>query len=120
MKNQTAKSLTIVLALVLGMACMQSAPAQTFKKVKVNGNAPIMQVACRRQQRLGARQQWQPVHLQREKSRIGEQYLSKPNCSWRRQCGPSRCSLGAEFFRQYLPRQQKRINVDLLPSSRCP
>jgi len=45
MKNQTAKSLAIVLALVLGMACTQSAPAQTFKKVKVNGNAPIMQVA---------------------------------------------------------------------------
>jgi hypothetical protein len=44
MKNQTAKSLAIVLALVLG-ACTQSAPAQTFKKVKVNKNAPIVQVA---------------------------------------------------------------------------
>jgi Tectonin domain len=45
MKRHAAKSLAIVLALVLGMACTQSAPAQTFKKVKVNGNAPIMQVA---------------------------------------------------------------------------
>src|SRR5258708_3801777 len=76
--------------------------------------------SLRRRQRLGARQQWQPVHLQREKFRIGEQYLSKPNCSWRRQCGSSRCSLGAEFFRQYLPRHQDRVILDLLPSSRCP
>jgi len=44
MKNQTVKSLALVLALVLGMACVQSAPAQTFKKVKVNGNAPLVQV----------------------------------------------------------------------------
>jgi len=45
MKNQSAKSLAIILALVLGMACTQFAPAQTFKKVKVNKNAPIVQVA---------------------------------------------------------------------------
>jgi hypothetical protein len=45
MKNQTAKSLALILALVLGMACVQSAPAQTFKKVKVAGNAPVVQVA---------------------------------------------------------------------------
>ncbi len=45
MKNQSAKSLAIILALVLGMACTQFAPAQTFKKVKVAGSAPIVQVA---------------------------------------------------------------------------
>jgi hypothetical protein len=45
MKNQSAKSLAIILALVLGMACTRSASAQTFKKVKVNKNAPIVQVA---------------------------------------------------------------------------
>ena len=45
MKNQSAKSLVIILALVLGMACTQFAPAQTFKKVKVTGSAPIVQVA---------------------------------------------------------------------------
>jgi hypothetical protein len=45
MKNQSAKSLAIILALVLGMACSQSAPAQTFKKVKVSKNAPVTQVA---------------------------------------------------------------------------
>lgn len=45
MKNQSAKSLTMILALVLGMACSQSAPAQTFKKVKVSKNAPVTQVA---------------------------------------------------------------------------
>ena len=45
MKNQTAKSLVLILALVLGMACVQSAPAQSFKKTKVAGGAPIVQVA---------------------------------------------------------------------------
>ncbi|HWZ82722.1 MAG TPA: tectonin domain-containing protein [Terriglobales bacterium] len=45
MKNQTAKSLVLILALVLGMACVQSAPAQSFKKTKVAGGAPIAQVA---------------------------------------------------------------------------
>jgi len=44
MKNQIAKSLVKMLALVLGIACAQSAPAQTFKKIKVNGNAPLVQV----------------------------------------------------------------------------
>jgi hypothetical protein len=46
MKNQSTKSLTIVLALVLGMACVQLAPAQTFKRVKVSKNAPVTQVAA--------------------------------------------------------------------------
>ena len=45
MKNQSAKSLAIILALVLGMACTQFAPAQTFKQVKVNGKPAIVQVA---------------------------------------------------------------------------
>src|ERR1700704_6419618 len=45
MKNQSAKSLAIILALVVGIACTQFAPAQTFKKVKVNRNTPIVQVA---------------------------------------------------------------------------
>lgn len=44
MKNQIEKSLVKMLALVLGIACAQSAPAQTFKKIKVNGNAPLVQV----------------------------------------------------------------------------
>jgi hypothetical protein len=45
MKNQKQNSLVVMLALVLGITCVQSAPAQTFKKVKVNGNAPLVQVA---------------------------------------------------------------------------
>ncbi len=45
MENQNAKFSSLILTLVLGMACVQSAPAQTFKKVKVAGNAPIVQVA---------------------------------------------------------------------------
>ena len=39
------KSRVVMFALVLGIACMQSASAQTFKNVKVNGNAPLVQVA---------------------------------------------------------------------------
>jgi hypothetical protein len=34
-----------MLALVLGMACVQSAPAQTFKRVMVKGGAPLVQIA---------------------------------------------------------------------------
>jgi hypothetical protein len=47
MKNQKQNSLSLVImiALALAIGCMQSAPAQTFKRVKVNGNAPIVQVA---------------------------------------------------------------------------
>jgi hypothetical protein len=46
MKNQTAKSLAVILAFVLGMVCAQSAPAQTFKRVKVNGGAALVQIAA--------------------------------------------------------------------------
>lgn len=35
----------MILALALGIACMQSAPAQSFKKVKVAANTPLAQVA---------------------------------------------------------------------------
>ena len=45
MKNQSGKFLVQVLALSLGIACTQSSPAQSFKKVKVAGSAPIVQVA---------------------------------------------------------------------------
>lgn len=45
MKNQSGKFLVQVLALALGIACTQSSPAQTFKKVKVAGSVPIVQVA---------------------------------------------------------------------------
>jgi Tectonin domain len=45
MKNQKENSLVITVALALGIACMQSAPAQTFKQAKVNGKAPLVQVA---------------------------------------------------------------------------
>ena len=45
MKNQSRKFLVQVLALASGIACTQSSPAQTFKKVKVAGSAPIVQVA---------------------------------------------------------------------------
>ena len=45
MKNQKANSSVIMLALALAITCVQSAPAQTFKKVKVNGKAPLVQVA---------------------------------------------------------------------------
>jgi hypothetical protein len=45
MKNQKESSLVVMLALALGITCVQSAPAQTFKKLKVNGNAPLVQVA---------------------------------------------------------------------------
>ena len=46
MKNQTGNSLVVMLALALGIACMQSASAQTFKKVNVAGNAPLAQVSA--------------------------------------------------------------------------
>jgi hypothetical protein len=39
------KTNSIILALALGIACMQSASAQTFKKVNVNNNTPLAQVA---------------------------------------------------------------------------
>jgi Tectonin domain len=45
MKNQSGKFLVQVLALAVGIASIQSAPAQTFKKVKVAGSVPIVQVA---------------------------------------------------------------------------
>jgi hypothetical protein len=45
MKNQKENSLVIMVALALGIACMQLAPAQTFKQVTVNGKAPLVQVA---------------------------------------------------------------------------
>jgi hypothetical protein len=35
-----------MLALVLGMVCVQSAPAQTFKRVKVKGGAALTQIAA--------------------------------------------------------------------------
>src|ERR1700721_2022204 len=44
MRDLRENSLVVMFALVLGMTCVRSAPAQTFKKVKVNGNAPIVQV----------------------------------------------------------------------------
>jgi Tectonin domain len=45
MKNQIAKSLVKMLALVLGIACAQTAPAQTFKLAKVQGGAALVQVS---------------------------------------------------------------------------
>ena len=45
MKHQKGNSLVLMLTLALAIACVQSAPAQTFKKIKVNGNAPLVQVA---------------------------------------------------------------------------
>ena len=45
MKNQKGNSLVVMLAVALGSACVQSAPAQSFKKVNVSGNAPLVQVA---------------------------------------------------------------------------
>jgi hypothetical protein len=44
MKNQSANSLVVILAIVLAITCVQSSPAQTFKQVKVKGNAPLNQV----------------------------------------------------------------------------
>ncbi len=44
MKNQIEKSLVKMLALVLGIACAQPAPAQTFKRAKVQGGAALVQV----------------------------------------------------------------------------
>ena len=46
MKNQTGKSFVKMLALVLGIACTQSAPAQTFKHVNVKGGVPLVQIAA--------------------------------------------------------------------------
>jgi Tectonin domain len=46
MKNQTAKSLAVILVLMLGTACVQSATAQTFKRVKVKGGVSLVQVAA--------------------------------------------------------------------------
>ncbi len=45
MKNQFGKSLIKMLALALGIACTHSSHAQTFKKAKVAGSVPIVQVA---------------------------------------------------------------------------
>jgi hypothetical protein len=45
MKTQKGKSLVVMLALVLGITCMQSAQAQTFKRVNVTNNTPLVQVA---------------------------------------------------------------------------
>jgi hypothetical protein len=57
---------------------------------------------------MGARQQWQAIYFQWQQLRVGKQYLAKPDRRRRRQCGPSGCGLGAEFFGRYLPCQQKR------------
>ena len=56
MKNQVAKSLVKVLALALGMACMQSASAQHFKHLSVTGGAPLVQIASGRASRIS----WKP------------------------------------------------------------
>ena len=48
MKNQIGKCLLKMLALVLGMVCAQSAPAQTFKRVNVKGGAALAQVSSGR------------------------------------------------------------------------
>lgn len=45
MKNQVAKLLVKMLALVLGIACAQAAQAQTFKHVKVEGGTALVQVS---------------------------------------------------------------------------
>ena len=45
MENQAGKSFVKILALVLGMIWVQSAPAQTFKRVIVKGGAPLVQIA---------------------------------------------------------------------------
>ena len=45
MKNQIENSLVKMLALVLGIACAQPAPAQTFKRAKVQGGAALVQVS---------------------------------------------------------------------------
>ena len=45
MKNQRVKHFANLLAVVLVVACVPSAPAQTFKRVKVKGGASIREVA---------------------------------------------------------------------------
>ena len=45
MRNRSGKSLVKMLALALGIACTQSTPAQTFKRVTVKGGAPLRQIA---------------------------------------------------------------------------
>jgi hypothetical protein len=45
MKKQMATYLVKMLALVLGIACAQAAPAQTFKLAKVQGGAALVQVS---------------------------------------------------------------------------
>jgi len=46
MKNQIGNSLAVILALVLGIGCTQSAPAQTFKRVNVKGGVALVQIAA--------------------------------------------------------------------------
>jgi hypothetical protein len=46
MRNQMAKAFVNVLALVLGIACTQSAFAQTFKRVNVKGGSSLVQIAA--------------------------------------------------------------------------
>lgn len=45
MKNQVAKMYIKMLALVLGIACAQAAPAQTFKNVPVKGGALLAHIS---------------------------------------------------------------------------
>lgn len=45
MKTETGNSLLTILVLAIGIASVQFAPAQTFKKVNVAGNTPLVQVA---------------------------------------------------------------------------
>jgi hypothetical protein len=46
MKNQIRESLVRMLALALGIAGVQSAPAQTFKRISVKGGAALVQIAA--------------------------------------------------------------------------
>lgn len=39
------KSNVVILAVAVAIACMQSAPAQTFKKISISKNVPVVQVA---------------------------------------------------------------------------
>lgn len=46
MRSQTGKYLVMMLAVILAMACLQPSSAQTFKKVKVYGGVPLVQVSA--------------------------------------------------------------------------
>src|SRR6266849_3945797 len=108
MKNQSGKFLVQVLALSLGIACTQSSPAQSFKKVKVAGSAPIVQVASGGVSVWALASNGNPYVLKGKSFALANTISLSQIAVGGGNAAQADEGLGAEFFRQYLPRQQKR------------